>query len=94
MNDEMREMLEEVSELKHKVDKIERKLQQKIGMRSGYSRGGYQRMGQNSGNWNSGGQSMGESGGVFWGGMPVADESRNGWFPTGRLVDRPTLYVN
>ena len=64
MNDEMREMLEEVSELKHKVDKIERKLQQKIGMRSGYSRGGYQRMGQNSGNWNSGGQSMGESGGV------------------------------
>ena len=24
----------------------------------------------------------------------VSDESRNGWFPTGRFVDRPTLYVN
>lgn len=82
MNDEMREMLEEVSELKHKVDKIERKLQQKIGMRSGYSRGGYQRMGQNSGNWNSGGQSMGESGGVFWGGMPQSPMSQGmGGFP-------------
>lgn len=82
MNDEMREMLEEVSELKHKVDKIERKLQQKIGMRSGYSRGGYQRMGQNSGNWNSGGQSMGESGGVFWGGMPQSPMNpMGGQFP-------------
>ena len=68
MNDEMREMLEEVSELKHKVDKIERKLQQKIGQRSGY--GGYQCMGQNGGNWGNGGQTMGQSGGVFWGGMP------------------------
>ena len=82
MNDEMREMLEEVSELKHKVDKIERKLQQKIGMRSGYSRGGYQRMGQNSGNWNSGGQAMGESVGVFWGGMPQSPMNQGmGGFP-------------
>ena len=88
MNDEMREMLEEVSELKHKVDKIERMLQQKIGMRSGFSRGGYQRMGQNSGNWNSGGQSMGESGGVFWGQQPMnpmgiggmSNQSTNDWF--------------
>ena len=88
MNDEMREMLEEVSELKHKVDKIERKLQQKIDMRSGgYGRGGgYQRMGQNEGNWNN--QSMGQSGGVFWGQQPMnpmgiggmPNQSPNDWF--------------
>lgn len=65
MNEEMRDMVEELGELKHKIEKMEHKLQQKLGQRGGY-RGG--RMGQNTGNY--GGQNMGQSGGVFWGGMP------------------------
>lgn len=71
MNEEYKEMVEELGELKHKIEKLERKAQQKLGMRGGYGRGGgYQRMGQNSGNWNSG-QSIGQSGGVFWGQQPM-----------------------
>lgn len=65
MNEEMRDMVEELGELKHKIEKMEHKLQQKLGQRGGY-RGG--RMGQNIGNY--GCQNMGQSGGVFWGGMP------------------------
>lgn len=79
MNEEYKEMVEELGELKHKIEKLERKAQQKLGMRGGYSRGGgYQRMGQNSGNWNSG-QSMGQSGGVFWGQQPM--NPMGGQFP-------------
>lgn len=87
MNEEYKEMVEELGELKHKIEKLERKAQQKLGMRGGYGRGGgYQRMGQNEDNWNN--QSMGQSGGVFWGQQPMSpmgiggipNQSPNDWF--------------
>ena len=63
----MKDLMEELQEIKHKVEKREHKLQQKMGMRGGYSRmgrmDGYNRMGN--------GQNMGQAGGVFWGNNPM-----------------------
>ena len=63
----MKDLMEELQEIKHKVEKMEHKLQQKMGMRGGYSRigrmDGYNRMGN--------GQNMGQAGGVFWGNNPM-----------------------
>ena len=60
--------MEEVQEIKHKIEKIEQKFQ-KMGMRMGQNYG--MRMGQNGGNYNRGGYNqggnMGQAGGVFWG---------------------------
>lgn len=75
MNEEMRDMYEDLEELKHKVDKLEHKLQQKMGQRGGYGRmgrmDGYNNMGYRQGGYNQGGQSMGQAGGVFWGNNPM-----------------------
>lgn len=63
----MKDLMEELQEIKHKVEKMEHKLQQKMGMRGGYGRmgrmDGYNRIGN--------GQNMGQAGGVFWGNNPM-----------------------
>lgn len=75
MDEEMKDLMEELQEVKHKVDKLERKLQQKMGQRGGYGRmgrmDGYNNMGYRQGGYNQGGQNMGQAGGVFWGQSPM-----------------------
>lgn len=70
MNEELKDLVEEMQEFLHKGEKLVAKAQQKMGMRDGgymgQRRGGYQRMGQMDG-YNRNGQHMGQMGGVYWG---------------------------
>lgn len=78
MNEELKDLVEEMQEFLHKGEKLVAKAQQKMGMRDGgymgQRRGGYQRMGQMDG-YNRNGQHMGQMGGVYWGQQePMMDE--------------------
>lgn len=95
MNEELKEMVEELQEFIHKGEKLLVKAHQKMGMRTN------QRMGQMNGNYGRGnygnGQSMGQMGGVYWGQNPMQgmpnQMGMNGQFPMGEeMYNDPRFY--
>jgi len=85
MNEELKEIIEEMQEFLHKGEKLVHKAQQKMGMRDGSYQGMGQRGGQRMGRMGGyqGGQNMGQMGGVYWGQNPMGQSPMHGPMPMG-----------